>query len=344
MTLVQPDLGDTLGVTPAEDVKEMLSFGEENGKVVVRINSSSLSMLQECYRKSYYSLIAGYRPQFESPALTFGKGIHKALETFYSAPQEERILPDLEDLEMLAFDYMPNEGNAVHRAVSAFVDETKVLSSLPDGDKRSPLNGVWILYQYFKRYIDDPYVAYVDKEGPFIERTFTLRFFEGPDFIIDLFGTIDFALCHTGTGEIIVGDHKTSSALGWGSSNYFDRDKPNHQYTCYSLAAREVYGLPGDEFMVNVVEVKAKPKTARGTPPSFPRQITKRNEDDFEELKEVLVWEVGNLLRAREQNVWPLGSVDVCNKYGGCSFKDVCASPKSMRQTLLSNKFVRSGE
>jgi len=156
----------------------------------------------------------------------------------------------------------------------------------------------------------------VDEQGPFVEREFTLRVYDQPNLAIDLFGTIDFAWKHTTTGEIIVGDHKTSSALSFGGSSYFDRDKPNHQYTAYMLGAQEVFGFETENFCVNVVEVKARPKTARGQPPSFPRQITRRTKEDFEEFLQILVYYVQRYLECKKENFWPLGPVGSCNAYG----------------------------
>lgn len=323
----------------------MLSVGVDpaTGKTLVRINSSSLALVQECLRKSRYSLFEGWRAGAEAPATLFGRAIHKALEVFYRGEPDERVLPKFEHLEMMAFGHAPPPSNndLIYRSVDAFIQTAQPLKDLPESDKRSLQNGVWILNEYFKKFIDDPYVAHIDEQGPFVEREFTLRFHEDPTLIVDVFGTIDFAFRHTSSGEIILGDHKTSSSLTYGESSYFDRDKPNHQYTLYMLGAKRVFGIETESFMVNVVEVKARPKTARGSAPSFPRQITKRTEEDFDEVREVVMKGVMDYLQAYGTNTWPMGNVDVCNKYGGCQFKRVCASPKSMRETILKNQFTR---
>lgn len=319
--------------------KKMITISEENGKTKVEINSSSLSVIQECLRKSQYLLLEKWKGE-EGPATIFGSAVHKAMEVFYSAPVEEREMVSLEDLEMTAIHGVKKSG-LLYRAIGAFAEKAEVLRPLPDSDKRSLLNGAWILHHYFKTYLNDPYVAYVDDQGPFIERTFSHRFYESSDLIIDIFGTIDFAFQHVANRNIILGDHKTASSLGFGSSSYFDRDKPNHQYTMYMLGARKVFGLDTEDFMVNVVEVKARPKTARGSGPSFPRQVTRRSEEDFEELYDVVVKTVRDYLSAIERGVFPLGPVLACNSYGACPYKQVCAAPKSLRQNILSSKFTR---
>jgi hypothetical protein len=343
MAIVEVTGDSTLVELPPAARKEMISVSKENGKTRVKINSSSLGVIQECMRKAEFNLIHGWRSAVESPATMFGRAVHKALEVFYCGEPEERILPKYEHLEMMAYGHKPPATNndLIYRSVAAFLETAQPLASLPETDKRSLQNGVWILYEYFKTFADDPYVAYKDESGPFIERTFTHRFFENDNLIVDIFGTVDFVFRHLVTGALIGGDHKTASFLNFGGQSYFDREKPNHQYTMYCLGLNRVFGLAVEDFMINVVEVKAKPKTKAAKGVSFPRQVTKRTEEDFDELREVIMDSVQRYLLAMNIKVYPMGGVDACNKYGGCQFKQVCASPKSVRETILMNKFTR---
>lgn len=327
---------------PVAEKKEMLSLRKlEDGRTNVKINASSLSVIQECLAKSKMSLLDGWRAEAESPATLFGKAIHSALEVFYSTKPDERTLPDFDVLEMLSYGHAPKEETPLIRSAKAFLAAGAALSPLPAEDKRSLQNGIWLLHEYFKKFRDDPYTAYVDDRGPFLERYFSLPYYSDSHLNVEIFGTIDFVLEHTVTKELLPGDHKTASSLTFGDSSYFDREKPNHQYTMYSYAVNKFFGLKAEDFLVNVFEVKAKPKTARGSGPSFPRQITKRTEEDFVELQDVILEAVDRIVWAAERNRFPMGSVDACNKYGGCQFKQVCASPRAVRETILSNKFTR---
>lgn len=333
-------LGEGSIELPPAAPKEMLSVSTEGSKTLVRINSSSLSIIQECMRKAQYSLEEGWRAESQSPATIFGSAVHRALEVFYRAPCEERELLPFEKYEQLAFGH-PGTPGLVTSAIEGFVEKNMPLAALPETDKRSTQNGIWILWHYFKKFQDDPYIAHVDDKGPFVERGFTSRVYEDGELIIDLFGTIDFVFRDTQSGALIAGDHKTSSGLGFGGSSYFDREKPNHQYTAYMLGLNWALKLPVSNFMVNVVEVKAKPKTARGSAPSFPRQLTNRTEEDFAELVDVLVDSVRRYLEARKTGTWILGPVSACTQYGACQFKQVCASPSSLRQNILTAKFKK---
>lgn len=323
--------------------KEMLSVTREGDRTKVRINSSSLGIIQECPRKAFYSLEQKWRPDNETPATLFGSAIHKALEVFYAGDIAERKMPKWEVLELMSYGHRTDgdDTDLLLRSVRAFVEKAEPLKELPESDKRSIQNGVYTLYHYFKAYIADPYVIYSDEDGPFTERQFSLIVYEDDKLIIELFGTIDFVFQHRLTKEILPGDHKTTSSLSFGGSSYYDRDRPNLQYSCYAMGIRRVFGLHSDQFLVNMIEVKAKPKTSKGSPPSFPRQLTLRDEDDFSELTDCIYEAVTSYLKWKRNGKWPMGPLSACNLYGGCNFKAVCSAPTSMRETILKAKFTQ---
>lgn len=321
-------------------VKEMLTVVRDGKQTLVRINSSSLSILQTCARKAFYLLDQGYRAKTQSPPLVFGSAIHKALEVFYGHPRAERSLPrDFADYaETLAHGHNPPEKHFLYDAILAFVEAAQPLRDLPDTDKRSLVSGVWTLTHYFKTYFTDAYTIYRDERGPFIERTFSLPLLEGKLCRVELFGTIDFALKNEATGEVLIGDHKTSSQMGM---DFLNRIKPNHQYTGYMIGAREVFGINSENFLVNGIQVKARPTTSRGGPPTFTRQITRRTEADFEEFRKAVAWSAASFLEWQETGNWPLGNVDACSSFGGCGFLEVCSAPNELRNNILEAKFTK---
>ncbi len=238
----------------------------------------------------------------------------------------------------------PTNNDLVYRAIAAFLERGKELAPLPETDKRSLQNGVRLLYDYFKTYIDDPYIIYRDAHGPFTERSFTFRLYEDKSMVIDYFGTIDAVKQHNITGEKICVDYKTTSMVSGfgGNSGFLDKDKPNSQYTGYLLGLREAFGINIETFVIDIIEVKAKPKTPRGKGASYPQQITKRTEEDFEEFRESVVKYVWDYSLMLETGIWPIGPTSSCNLWGACDYKQVCASPKAIRETILNNKFVRT--
>lgn len=320
--------------------KEMLSVVSlPTGKLQVRINFSSLSILQECSRKAEYSLIRKLRGP-ESAATIFGSAIHKALEVYYSGSRTERVPPSgYEDvMDMIgAGHWEPSfEENLLFRSARAFVNKCEAIQGLPPENKRSVRTGVWILKHYFQKYVADPFVIYSDAEGPIVERSFSMPIYEDDNLVIQGFGTIDFVLRNEETGDILPGDHKTTSQLG---TPFYQRLNPNFQYTFYSWAAREVLGLQTENFLVNAIQVKEVPKTARGSAPQFARQVTTRRESDIEELKYALIAAVGVHMAERKNNFFPMSAPGPCSNYGGCQYLDICASPKELRETVIKARF-----
>lgn len=337
---ITPDFTKVLRSMPSGTPKVMLSVDRDGSQTIVRINSSSLSLLQTCARKSFYTLRQGWRSRNGSPPLIYGSAIHKGLEIFYNQPRSDRFVPDgFEDIALsMAHGSGAPDKHFLYDAITAFIKEAEPLKSLPDTDKRSLSSGVWVLGHYFRTYINDVYEIYRDDEGPVTERTFEVVLFEKPDLKVIVFGTIDFILRNMVTGSILPGDHKTASQMG---NDFLSRIKPNHQYTGYLFGANKVMGLETEDFLVNGIQVKSRPLTARGGPPTFTRQITKRTEADFEEFKDVIEWAVRSYLKWDEMNVWPLGNVDSCSMFGGCGYLDVCSAPNSLRQNILESKYAR---
>lgn len=339
--LIETDFTESV-VLPSRSgpVKEMLSVIDTDTWTKVRINSSSLSIIQECPRKAKYLLHDKWRGSVESPAQLFGSAIHKGLEVFYTGRYEDRKMPSLETMELMSFGHKVDGENEdlLLKATRAFIDKAQPLQQVPETDKRSIQNGVWLLYNYFKTYINDPYVAYSDDSGPFVERPFSFILWTEPSLQIEYFGTIDLIVKNLDTGNIVVCDHKTTSVVG---SDFFNRLKPNHQYTGYLMGADSCFNIRTDSFMVNCLQVKEKPKTARGTPPHFPRQITTRDNADKCEFIEAVVYNVKSYLNMRDRSQWPLGHVNTCATYGGCGFLNVCSVPPAVRNSILQNRFVK---
>jgi len=343
--VIIPNFGETLRVLESSDApaKRMLEVERDGAQTLVRINSSSLSLIQSCPRKSYYTLKEGWRAKSGSPPLLFGSAVHKALEVFYSHSREKRLdnamPPHFDDHAMtIAHGHAAPDDHFLYKAVAAFVAAAEPLRMLPDTDKRSLSSGIWMLGHYFKTYLNDAYVIHRDAAGPITERSFCVPLLDLGDLKVELHGQIDFMLRNEATGELICGDHKTSSQMG---NEFMNRLKPNHQYTGYLFGAREVFKLNCENFMVNGLMVKARPLTARGGPPTFLRQITRRTPEDFAEFNDVVEEAVRSFLRWDSRNVWPLGSVDACAMWGSCTYLDVCSAPNELRNNILEAKYSK---
>lgn len=338
--LISPSLDKLpLAIERSHD-KEMLSIRMEGQKTIVRVNYSSLSILQECPRKSQFTFIDGLRAKMDSPATLFGGAVHKALETFYSAPREERLIPrnfnEMSDL--MAYGNPAATDELLYRCIGDFVEHAAPLRGLADTDKRSLSSGIWMLQHYFKTYISDPWEVLLDENGPIVERRCEIELYDSPELKIIAFGTIDVILRNAQTGVILAADHKTSSIIG---NDFYNRLVTNLQYSLYDYCAKNVLKLNSTGFLVNCLEVKARPLTARGGPPKFIRQVTTRSIEQSEEMIQTFITEVKGFLQNKENNFFPLGHVNACASYGGCQFLDVCGSPSNIRPSIIDSKFMR---
>lgn len=342
MTLISPELRPTVQSVkkPGEPAKEMLSCTtDSSGKHHIRINSSSLSILQQCFKKAEFVLERKLSSGFGSAATIFGSAIHGALEVFYSGDRADRKLPvDFhKSIDQLAGGQQNvDETYLVYRAMGEFIKLAAPLAELPAGDKRSIANGLWILEHYFDTYIDDPYHIYRDASGPLVERFLETVIYDSAEMKITLFGTIDAILENSATGQILITDHKTSSVVG---QDFYNRLKPNHQYTGYVVLAQRELGLTTENFMVNCIQVKAKPKTVRGIPPHFPRQITRRTPEDIEHFIKTTKYFCEQFIRCRADSFFPLGDVNACSMYGGCNFLTICSAPESIQENIIEAKY-----
>lgn len=320
--------------------KEMLSWSvTEDGRTHYRINFSSLSIMQECWRKVELSLIRKLRSNLEAPATLFGSAIHKGLETFYRGNRKERELPPryTQTMEMIGCGHWEPEWseNLLLSSAYSFVQRAEALKQLPDDNTHSIHTGVWMLRHYFEKYLHDEYVIATDADGPIVERKFTMRIWEDDKVIVDTFGTIDAVMKNEVNGLILPADHKTTSRL----YDFYDKANPNFQYTLYLWAAREVLGFETDSFLINALQKKTMPKTSRGSPPDFARQVTTRTEADYDELKFAILGFLGGFAHFRSMGRFPMSAPGPCSSYGGCQYREVCGAPAQLRENIISAKY-----
>lgn len=352
---------DALEVLP-ETKKEMLRVDWRNAgsHAHVRINYSSLDLIQTCMRKALYTLELGYRANMEAPATLFGRAIHKALEVWYTTPAAQRVTAhNTEDLQYAYLGAitqglnpraLPLTGQCARAsAVLAFLETASPLRALGDTDKRGLENGLRILNSYFDRYKGDNFEVVSDELGPMCERTastelLTTSFLDHlgqrVHVTVELFGTVDMVLRDTQTGLTYICDHKTTSSLG---VDFLNRLKPNWQYCGYTLLGKSALNLADPLFMVNGLQV-AKTKT------DFSRQFVNFDTSDFDELVDAIEHQTVRYLRAlrefqdlRSERAFPMSAPYACTMWGGCEFRDVCIMKPAMRANALATLYTTKG-
>lgn len=332
--IVTPDLSQTNKLVAKE--KRMLDISKtEDGRDLISINFSSLSIINDCMRKAQYSLLRKLKNNIEAESLTFGKAIHKALEHWYTLPTNLRQLTEKESIiaDTLIGSPVLKKENTYDTAldsINEFIVTAEALKFRDSEDKRSLGNGIKILKAYFKHYANDGLEVLRDEKGlPYIEKECEFTIHEDDEKVIVFHGTIDIILKNSLSKQIFIADHKTTAALG---SAFYNRIKPNHQYTGYILAAQKCLGIKTDSFLVNGIQV-AKTKC------EFARQSTERNEEDFAELKNSVVEAVERMLKAIKNENFPMNSPNACNNFGSCQYYDICSSPKQLKETIIKSKY-----
>lgn len=314
-----------------KEKKKMLTIGGKKGKTYVEINFSSLDLINTCKKKAFYVLEEKLISKDESPALSFGSAIHKALEVWYSADPKDRHIPvnALDNAVRIVHNHDPHEVNAKSFLFyKAIIEFAKVAPDITERNKRSKENGAKILTEYFRKYKDDGLIVMTDESGPLVERSFSFRMHESDELIIDYFGTIDVILKNPETDVVMVTDHKTTSTLG---NQFYDRLKPNHQYTGYIWGAKEL-GIDTNLFMVNGLQVAL-------TKHDFARQITERTQEDYNELYIAVLDATLSYLDCKKNDKWPMNAPNPCTMYGGCQFLNLCNVPESIRENVKRAKW-----
>lgn len=257
------------------------------------------------------------------------------MEHWYTLSKNSRMLPEDSKTKHLLEGYSSyhnleelQEGalESIRRSILK-MQEKQVTTE--ETDKRSVHNGIKILKGYIKQYANDGLKIYTDSLGPFIERKFSFILYEDSQIQIEFFGTIDASLINEETGTIFIADHKTTAALG---VEFFNRLKPNSQYTGYIMAAQRCFGIQTETFMINALQV-AKTKQ------EYARQFTSRTQEDFDELILSVKTISRQWIEYLERNEFPMGPVATCSSYGGCTYLSVCSVPKIIRKNVIMSMF-----
>ena len=283
--------------------KRMMSI--EGNKIY--INSSSLSIIQQCLRKTDYYLNKNLRGESENIALSYGKAIHIALEAYYSD-------------EIKSEEYM----------TSAFTSHADKLKELPKEDKHSIDNAVELLKLYHKIYKDDSWIIYKD----YVEKDFEFNLeIKVNNLEVWLFGTIDTIMQNKQTGELAIFDHKTTSMIG---DDFIKKVKPNHQYSFYVAGVRQAFKLDISSVYQNGLQKKnVFGKRGRLDNPQLCRIKTSRDEYDLEDLQNTIHFEVQRYLVAKEVNYWPMSTGFQCAGFSPCQYHEICSSKSDFKEKLI---------
>lgn len=332
------------------DFRKLLQKTDEEGVYVLQIDNSSTELTTTCMRRALMGLLLG-RVQGDKPALTYGSGIHLAMEYFYEyrdfedrdslllgmieagqkafihdVPLEEWRTPD-RLADALAFYVKTNHEDpmtVVWEGASAQIERA---FSLPlcqiDVGGKVPLCPKWDNDEPVFSTTDDFYEALVDGhlpgEVPVIKKI-----------LVYWTGRLDMLAQQNERTWIV--DHKTSSIMG---SAFWNNFKISSQMRGYKWAADQIW--PDHEIegvCVNVI-VGRRP-TRTGTSDEHQRRFFHYPEWSIEEWKRETQTVVSDFIGCLLRGKFPQSTAWCVGKYGTCEYFDVCTVAPALRHLALN--------
>lgn len=320
---------DTTNTEPAE-IAELLSFDESG--VQFAWDATSVSNFAKCPRYYKFVNIEGWQPREKSVHLLFGGWYAKALEEYFIltsagiSPEDAlceiitRVLfwtwvyPEDADLDAAPFgDQTPLRG------------EPGPWESLHNAKTRETL--VRSIIWYFEEFgEDDPTeVVHLSDGSPAVELSFAIPL----DDEIVYCGHID-RLVKFGE-EVYAMDQKTSGTTI--TPRFFTQFSPDYQMSGYTFAGNIMFENPVSGVIIDAAQI-AVGFTAftRGFVQKPPALLAEWREDLINTIEDARD-------KTRRGKFTP--NFTACDKYGGCSFRKICARAPEHRAAALSQDFVR---
>lgn len=296
------------------------SFSKKEPLLQLFLDSTSLNEFKICPRRYYYSIVMGYQPAEQSVHLTFGILLHQAVEHYWllrlndGCVHAEALRRIVKEMMVATWDAERGRGwQTDHKAKNRFT----LLRTV-----------VW----YLDKYQDDPVETLrvhgrVAVELPFKIST-NYESSRGEQFVlcgkIDRLGQLN--------GNKYITDIKSTSRPT--NSLWYSRFSPDNQFSIYAIASRLIYQTEVLGVLVDGCQIVQSFS-------EFGRGIVQRTPEQLDAWLEDLGMFLTNLEWCAKNDNWPMND-SVCNLWGGCPFRQVCAAQTpSIRDMLLKNEYKR---
>ena len=301
-----------------EEKPKRLSFSETNDLLQISWDSTSLGALKRCPRYYYYNIIMGYVHRGENAHLTFGSAYNNSL-VYYQIRRANGI------------DYENAVVDAVRYALSSTWNEKLGRPWTSDEPTKTRETLVRTVIWYLDQFKDDVLETVIMADGrPAVELPFRID--------IGMHSEItgeDYSLC----GYL---DQKVEGNLGrwikdWKTTKYalddkyFQRYTPDNQVSQYAFAGQIMDSKPVSGVVIDAAQLGV-------TFSRFQRATIGRTTSQLEEW----ITDSKFYIRQNEEfvalNYWPQNDTS-CEKYGGCPYREICATTPKLRQTKLDAMF-----
>jgi hypothetical protein len=285
-------------------------------------DSTSYGALDKCARYYQHSIVEGrgFAYGTENPHLKWGLIFHSATELY----DRERALGKDHDAALVS---------AMRHAIIEtwdFALKRPWVSDEPTKTRNTLLRSiVW----YCDKFQDDPLKTVIlDNGKPAVELSFRFdpEIETGTGESILICGHIDRAVEFN--SENAITDKKTTKAEL--NDNFFKQFNPDSQISIYSIAGIVVMGIEVNYFIIDGIQVQVN-----GT--RFRRQIISISSDQLEEWLHDFKIKIRQAEDYARENYWPMNRKACGFGQNQCTFRPVCSSDPSIRQTLLDAMFIR---
>lgn len=333
-----------------EETLKLENFSNELPGFQTAWDSTSLSWLKECPRKYYYNSVLGLRGKGTSPHLIFGTLYHRGLEIYNELRFKEGMSAG-DAIRKSLTKVLSEAGNHCRRYVNGLGEEKLVPTDEPELDPDSGweyIETIWKQWEsphatknipslirslvwYHEAYKPDPAKTVILSDGsPAVELSFRYEYpmaQKPTSEPILLCGHLDRLVNFL--DKIWVMDYKTTTTTL--SENYYAQFHVHNQMSFYAAASTIVLGEPAFGVMIDAAQITTHfTRFGRGLTPR-----THANQNEF--LTDLNYW-VNIAAHCAEEEYWPQNDT-ACDKYGGCTFRDICAKSPDVRGKFLSSEF-----
>jgi len=273
-------------------------------------DATSITMAQTCPTYYKYKLIYGYRPKNTSIHLIFGQHYATALEHFYKYRAAGASIED-----------------ATRRVVRETLADTWGLTFDHAAKTRFSLirSIVWYLAEFGDESESAVKTHHLADGKPAVELSFSFEMEED----IFLCGHLDRVVNYS--DSLFVMDQKTTG--GTIGTYFFDQFNPDNQMSQYSLAGKMIFHTPIKGVIIDGAQIAVNFTR-------FERGFTHRTQEQLDEWWRSALNTIRLTQHYMQIGEFPMNAT-ACGNYGGCDFRNVCASSPRLREMKLKSDFIQ---
>lgn len=328
-----PDLSGVYSGTSFEQGKAipMLERHREEDCYILRIDNSTLEKWQTCPRAAeFYCVHRREKPG--SPALNFGRAMHKGLEVFGKKKINEESTAEV--MQVLTDHFLENpQPDGDHRTLDYAVEVTNKYVGRYSAETCSVLehNGVKCVEVPFSLLIGE--VPIMTDVG-YTEKQLLGDGSDEPLYIDKLYvfwsGKIDRLVEFDGRRWVM--DHKTTSM---GGPTFYADFELAQQMIGYVWAAKTITAWKIEGAIIDALECRRITKTGKGV--TFERQFYSYQDWHLREWEEDVRSQISSFVDQLVVGYFPKKTKWCMGKYGACPYHDVCTLAPEQRMSLLNS-------